>query len=189
LSARRIAWLLPLLLTSCAHKVPQQQTQPQVLSPPIEDAPPQKPDNAPANLPAPIVIIPPTPSPTVTNTPPPPPPSPKHKKSNNKTTQAAAPAPPPATQQASNAAPEESAAGHLSSEDAPDQHKQTGDAIADIEHGVNGITRKLSDQEQKTSAQIREFLKQARTALASGDVDGAHTLTIKAKVLLDELNQ
>ena len=37
--------------------------------------------------------------------------------------------------------------------------------------------------------QIKEFLKQARTALASGDVDGANTLAKKAKALLGELSQ
>jgi ribosomal protein S20 len=45
----------------------------------------------------------------------------------------------------------------------------------------------LSDLEQKTAAHVRDFLKQAREALASGDVDGAHTLAAKAKVLLSEL--
>ena len=53
--------------------------------------------------------------------------------------------------------------------------------------GLNGITRQLSDQEQTTAAHIREFIKQAREALKSGDVDGASTLAAKAKVLLQEL--
>jgi hypothetical protein len=64
----------------------------------------------------------------------------------------------------------------------------TDDSIASTEKALNGITRKLNDQEQKTAAQIHEFLKQARDALTSGDVDGAHTLALKAKVLLDELH-
>jgi len=189
LSAKSIAWLLPLLLTACAHKTPQSQTQQPVLAPPIEDAPLPKPDNAPANLPAPVVNIPPTPPPTVTPPPPAPKPAPKRKKTTAKTTPPPAASTPPSNQVASAAAPEENAAGHLSSVDAPDQHKQTADSIAEIEHNLNGITRTLNDQEQKTSTQIRAFLKQARTALASGDVDGAHTLAVKAKVLLDELNQ
>ena len=46
---------------------------------------------------------------------------------------------------------------------------------------MNGIGHKLNDADQKTSMQIKEFLKQARTALASGDVDGANTLAAKAK--------
>jgi ribosomal protein S20 len=64
----------------------------------------------------------------------------------------------------------------------------TDDSIASTERTLNGITRKLNDQEQKTAAQVREYLKQARDALTSGDVDGAHTLALKAKVLLDELH-
>ena len=61
-------------------------------------------------------------------------------------------------------------------------------SIESTEKSLNGITRKLNDQEQKTAAQIREFLKQAREALTAGDVDGARNLAIKAKVLLDELH-
>ena len=49
------------------------------------------------------------------------------------------------------------------------------------EKTLNGITRKLNDQEQKTAAQIREFLKQARDALTAGDVDGAHTLALEGE--------
>jgi hypothetical protein len=60
---------------------------------------------------------------------------------------------------------------------------QTSDLIATTERGLNGITRSLNEQEQKTAAQIREFLKQAREALTSNDV------AVKAKVLLSELTQ
>jgi phosphoribosylformimino-5-aminoimidazole carboxamide ribonucleotide (ProFAR) isomerase len=63
------------------------------------------------------------------------------------------------------------------------------DSIAATERGLTGITRSLNDQEQKTAAQIKEWLKQAHSALDSGDVDGAHTLAAKAKALLTELNQ
>lgn len=188
LSVRSIAWLLPLVLSACAHKAPQTQMQPPVLAPPVQETPPPKTDTSPASLPAPIVNIPPMPPPAVTTTPAPKPAREKKKKSSAKNTpQSTTPAQPP--QVASNATPEENAAGHLSSEDAPDLHKQTADALDEIEHGLNGITRSLNDQEKKTSAQIRAFLKQARTALASSDVDGARTLAVKAKVLLDELNQ
>lgn len=66
---------------------------------------------------------------------------------------------------------------------------ETEQSIASVEHGLKDINRQLSDQDQKTATQIREFLKQARTALNAGDVDGAHTLALKAKVLLGELSQ
>jgi flagellin-specific chaperone FliS len=38
-------------------------------------------------------------------------------------------------------------------------------------------------------AQIKEYLKQAKEALNSGDVDGAHTLATKAKAVLTELSR
>lgn len=70
-----------------------------------------------------------------------------------------------------------------------DLRNQTVKSITETERGLNEITRALSDQEKKTSTQIREFLKQARSALTTGDVDGANTLALKAKVLLGELSQ
>ena len=82
-----------------------------------------------------------------------------------------------------------SAIGRLSSGDPSDLRQQTVDSIASIERSLNSIGSNLSDQDQHTAAQIREYLRQARDALASGDVDGAHTLAAKAKVLLGELSR
>lgn len=81
------------------------------------------------------------------------------------------------------------AIGVISSGDPPDYRYQTEDSIAAIERELNGINRSLSDTEQKTAGQIREFVKQAKAAFTSGDIDGAHTLASKAKVLLDELTK
>jgi hypothetical protein len=88
-----------------------------------------------------------------------------------------------------NPSPAVSAIGQLSSGDPVNYRQQTEQAIWSIERGLNGINRTLSDSDQKTADQIREFLKEARTALASGDVDGAHTLAAKAQVLLAALSQ
>jgi hypothetical protein len=82
-----------------------------------------------------------------------------------------------------------SAVGQLSSGDSSDLQQETVNSLNLTERELNGLSRQLSEAEQKTAVQIREFLKQARTALTSGDVDGAHTLAAKAKVLLAELNQ
>jgi hypothetical protein len=82
-----------------------------------------------------------------------------------------------------------SAIGELSSGASGDARSQAEEAINSTEKGLNSITRTLSDSEAKTAVQIHEFLKQARAALNTGDVDGALTLTKKAKVLLAELNQ
>jgi len=82
-----------------------------------------------------------------------------------------------------------SAIGQLTSGDPASNRQQTETDIASIERGLNGINRTLNDSDQKTADQIREFLKEAKTALASGDVDGARTLASKAQVLLAGLTQ
>jgi outer membrane biosynthesis protein TonB len=175
-------WLLPLLLTACFHKNNQSQVQP--LAPPIEDAPPPKPEPSPTDLPPPVVTIPnQTPAPDAKLQPPakPRPPA-KHKKTTPTTANNT-------TLQASNGTPGVSAIGQLSTGDSSDKRQETVESIAATERGLSGITRELNDQEQKTAGQIREYLKQAKTALGSGDVDGAHTLAAKAKVLLGELSR
>ncbi len=92
-------------------------------------------------------------------------------------------------EEAANPIPAVSALGQLSSGDPVSFRNQTEDSIAAIERGLNGINRPLDDTEQKTAGQIREFIKQAKTALSTGDTDGAHTLAEKAKALLDELTK
>ena len=187
ISVKYACWLLTVLalpvLQGCDQKTPSQPTQ--SLAPPIVDAPPPKPATvSTADLPPPVVgTTPPATAPA--------------------TQQAAAPAEPPkkpvhhpkkpastTTDTASNGpAPSVSAVGELSGGASGDLRSQTEGTIADTEKGVNAITRTLNDTETKTAAQIHEFLKQAKEALTSGDVDGAHTLAVKAKVLLAELNQ
>lgn len=175
----QVALLLAILPCGCVHKEKAQSQPP--LAPPIEDTPPPKPDNAPVNLPPPEVTVPQGQQPAVTQAAPPPPtpkPAPRHHRQK----------PSEGTEEAANNAPPEvSAAGNLSTGDPADVGQDTRNSLADTEHRLNTLGRKLDTQEQKTSAQIREFIKQARAALNTGDVDGAQTLAQKAKVLLGEL--
>ena len=175
-SAKIAAWLLPmLLLTGCPHKTQVAQNQP--YAPPIEDPPPPKPEPAPTNLPPPEVTIPVQPQPQLTPPPEPVKKPPRHKRPTNTNPQVA-----------SNEPPAVSAAGTLSAGDPPNVRQQADASIESTEKGLNGISRQLNDQEQKTAAQIREFLKEARDALIAGDADGASRLAFKAKALLDELH-
>ena len=206
----RIACLLSLVLTSCVHK--NQAVNQPALAPPIEDAPLPKPDIAQKDQLPPTVITPAqTNPPTVTSQTDQPKPAPRRKKpipkpANSTTTPAQAsntsstpntasssqPASvnPPLTQQAANGTPDEtSAIGKLSSGEPADLRAQTVSSLNGTEHDLSTLNRKLNDQEEKTSAQIKEYIKQARTALASNDLDGAHTLATKAKLLLNELTQ
>ena len=189
LPAKCVVWLLPLLLlTGCIpfHRTNQAQVQP--LAPPIEDTPPPKPVPSPTDLPPSVVTVPaqtPAPEPAAQPEEKPKPPV-RHKKP------APAPQPPLSannTQQASNGNPGVSAIGQLSSGEPSDQRQQTLNSISDTERGLKSISRELSDAEKKTADHIREFLKQARAALTSGDLDGAATLAAKAKVLLGELSK
>jgi hypothetical protein len=173
------SWLLPLLLTGCSH-LPFHRTPP---AQPARFAPPLAP-SLPVQLA--IVEVPPVelvvPAKPIYNLPPEPinPPV-RHKR--QKPVEVTA-----VLQGTTN--PEVSAiAGPLSSGDPANFRQQTGDSIAAIERELNGIHRNLSDPERKTADQIREFLTQAKAALASGDVEGAHTLAGKAQVLLAGLSQ
>ena len=173
--ARIVVWMLPLLLSGCFfHKKPKppvQQTAPSIAK--VSNVPP------PAQEPPPVVTIPTQPQVPDTKLPAqtPKPPA-RHKK----------PPPEPETPQAA-ATPEVSAIGQLSSGEPADVRHQTEVSIAESERALKAITRPLSDAEQKTVDHIREFLKQAKDALTSGDVDGASTLAAKAKLLLTELQK
>jgi hypothetical protein len=191
LPAKAVAGLLPLLLAGCVHKSNQAQVQ-QPLAPPIEDAPPVK-TTTPTDLPPPVVTPPQQTTTETANTQPTqPPPKPKHKKPAAKPadTSTATQQPTTTTQVAKDESTSGvSAIGQLSTGDPADVRRQTESSISDTEKELREIGRQLSDQEQKTADQITEFLKEARKALTTGDVDGAQTLAAKAKVLLGELKK
>jgi len=180
--AKCAAWLLPLLLSGCVsvpflHKEKPAPTL--ALAPPVEPSRP---------LELAVVEIPPAQSLIAAkpiynmNVEPMPIKQPvRRHKSLNK--------PVEVPEEAANPIPAVSALGQLSSGDPVSFRNQTEDSIAAIERGLNGINRPLDNTEQKTASQIREFIKQAKTALSTGDTDGAHTLAEKAKALLAELTK
>jgi len=186
LPAKLALWLLPFFLSACIfHKAKQPQAQP--TAPPVVVNPPPPPSTASVNLPPPVATIPPratknAPTPE-TKVPP------KPRKAKNANPQPSNPA--GTTEEAANpsANPGVSAIGQLSSGDPVEYRKETEDLIASTERGLSGITRTLDDSEQKIADHIQDNLKEAKEALASGDVDGAHTLAEKAKVLLAELTR
>lgn len=56
-----------------------------------------------------------------------------------------------------------------------------------IRDHIHAIHRALNTSEEQTVTEIQTFLQKAQNALQAGDLDGAHTLTVKARVLLSEL--
>lgn len=182
------AWLLPVLasmalLQGCDHK--DKTPPPQTLAPPIVDTPPpQPPSVSTANLPPPEVVQPTQPADTT-----PPKPADQPKKPARHSRKPAVNNPQPVQEASTDPSGSAvSSIGDLSGVSSGDQRSQAEDTINATEKRLNGITRRLTDAETKTAAQIREFLKNARTALNSGDVEGALTLAKKAKVLLGEIN-
>ncbi len=191
--AKIAVFVLPFFLTACIHLSnplhKNKKRQIQMVAPPIENTMPT-PAAEPAKVTPPPVApsaTPPLPPPVVEEKPQPKPkpPASHHRK----------PAPKPVEQAsiepsaAATGTPAVSAIGQLSSGEPSELSRTTLSSIEATEKGLKEINRRLSDAEQKTASQIREFLKQARVALTAGDVDGAGTLAAKAKVLLGELTQ
>lgn len=188
-STTAVLALLLVFTTGCRHKtkivLPLHTQAPPVSAPPATSTPPpQLPQPA-----SPQVQLEKTPAPA---------PKPKPKRKRHKgakpeeqsPSETAAPTPtPPPTAEAST---QNSPIGQLttSGDTASHQNKQEVAALLDsTEKSLDGIKRSLSAEEQVTAAQIRSFLSKARLALDQGDLDGAHTLGTKAKVLLDELTK
>ena len=183
--ASYVAWLLPFFLTACFPFHKEQKQSIQQFAPPVANLPkppvdhPELPDSAltipsePLDAVADDVLEEAAKSPA------------RHRRSASKPAPDAADTPPAAEPES----PGVSAIGELSSGEPSDVRRETEESIAATERGLNGIDRNLNGQERKTAKQIREFLKQARDALVSGDVDAAHTLAAKAKVMLGELSQ
>ena len=180
--ARCAAWLLPFLLTGCIHTPFHKSQPPQLtMAPPIPHNQPM--ELASVELPPALRLIPGKPLYNLR----------VHDEMDKPLVRHRRPANPEieiAPEVTGNQTPEVSAlVGPLSSGDPGTYRQQTEATIASIERGLTGINHPLNDSDQKTADQIREFLKQARTALASGDVDGAHNLAAKAQVLLAALTQ
>ncbi len=182
-------WVLCVLcvpITGCFHK--QQQQQPQQVAPELAQTPPPAPAPAIATpLPAETSGLAPNPA-TAPNSAAGTTPAPEQaaKSAEHHSRHVDRPTPEP---QDSAKTPAVSAIGQLSTGEPGTERKDVEDSIAATEYGLKQITRPLSTSEQRTVAQIKEFLKQAKTALDSGDSDGAGTLALKAKVLLSELSK
>ncbi|MGC1363503.1 MAG: hypothetical protein WA400_13155 [Silvibacterium sp.] len=201
-SAGKIAVLILLtaFVAGCSHKT-------KAAPPPAAQAPTLPVSTLAKDTPPPQLPPPKAPKiapPATESTPPPAPPKP-HKTNHHKPKAAPEPTPaeqPPAkdqtasqpaatTEQASTApASDVSPIGQLSaageSTDTPARLRIL-DEINSTETGLNNIKRALSSDEQTTAAQIRTYLAKAKEAMQQEDLDGAHTLVTKAKVLLDEL--
>lgn len=203
-SERKAATLLLLagLVAGCSHKV---KTAPPVTAQaPVAPVSTMAKNTSPPQLPPPELpkVSPPAPPPAE------PPPKPhKTVRHKPKTTEPVpadqqAPAQTPTKEQTASQPPAEQASNGTSADISPigelsaagestnvPRRNQILDEINSTEKGVNDIKRSLTADEQTTVTQIRTFLAKAKDALNQEDLDGAHTLVTKARVLLDELTK
>ncbi len=70
----------------------------------------------------------------------------------------------------------------------PQKMQDAADLIASIEKRLNGLPTQGNDNLKGQVNQVRNFWRDAKAALKSGDAEGAMTLGTKAKLLLDDLD-
>lgn len=71
----------------------------------------------------------------------------------------------------------------------PQRHQQALDLIATNDKRINALRPDILRNQRSQISKIKNFQKQARQALDSGDSEGAMTLATKAKLLLDDLDK
>lgn len=68
-------------------------------------------------------------------------------------------------------------------------HRTIQKQIDETAHALDALRCPLDPEQQRTASQIRAYLTRAREALRLDDLDGAHTLSTKAHVLLLDLGK
>ena len=76
----------------------------------------------------------------------------------------------------------------ITEEQAAKQREATNQLLANTDASLQKLSgRQLTKDEQDTVAQIRRFMQQVKTADAAGDLQRAHKLAVKARLLADAL--
>jgi len=79
-------------------------------------------------------------------------------------------------------------AGGAGGKDASGKRDAANQMLAATEQNLKTIsTRQLNSAEQDSASQIRQFVKQSKSAMAAGDLERARTLAWKAKLLSEDL--
>ena len=168
------------VLSGCHH----QRVQP--MQPAVLTAPDKQP---------PTPLSPPMPSPppdTISTAPPvkvtPAKPKRTAKKSAPKMPPPEAPAPAPTDAAGTPPTPAHSIGALSAGSDADPKNQQAAaELIASCEHRLAGLPQSTVEKQQAQVRNVRHFVQQAKEALGMGDADGAMTLAMKAKLLLDDL--
>lgn len=71
----------------------------------------------------------------------------------------------------------------------PQAQHDAADLISSIEKRLSGLSPQTLRRQRTQVNRVRNFWRQAREALNSGDIEGATTLATKAKLLLDDVEK
>jgi hypothetical protein len=78
--------------------------------------------------------------------------------------------------------------GGASGEQASNQRDSTDQLLGSTENNLKKMSgRQLDSNQQEMMTQIQQYIEQAKSAVASGDLERAHNLATKAQLLSDEL--
>ena len=69
----------------------------------------------------------------------------------------------------------------------PARKQKAADLLAELDKRLGTLSAALLEAQKEGLTRVRYFEHEARTALDSGDTDGAEVLVTKAKLLLDDL--
>ncbi len=71
----------------------------------------------------------------------------------------------------------------------PRARQEAADLIAATEKRMNALPKETVKAQGAQINKVRNFLREAQSALRSGDAEGARTLAMKAKLLLDDVEK
>ncbi len=71
----------------------------------------------------------------------------------------------------------------------PRARQEAADLIAATEKRINALPKDTAKGQAAQINKVRNFLREAQSALRSGDAEGARTLAMKGKLLLDDVEK
>ncbi len=71
----------------------------------------------------------------------------------------------------------------------PRARQEASDLIAATEKRINALPKDTAKAQAAQINKVRNFLREAQSALRSGDAEGARTLAMKGKLLLDDVEK
>ncbi len=183
-----LATIVSITVAGCRHQAVQAPPPPQQQAPIVTTLPPIPPLTFPD-----VQLAKPTPAPApVPVETAPPPAKPKTRHLHHRRHHTTVPAEEPTTKTPADASSATAVLGNLSADDSngnPSQSQRTERLIRSCQERLKHLSRNQQARNAQAIEQIRAYLKQAQQAMSTNDTAGGETLAMKAKILLDEIQE